>query len=217
MYPRVLPVILALVLFPGCATRSSFINTWNQPGAQPIDSATSQVAVVFMSPDAATRRTAEDQMVRKLEEHGIRAVAAESVFAADQVGSARQMQRRFEDAGINTVLTMRVLGGKAALSTELQPYEQFPTRLDYRQLSQYWGYGWGRVYVPGYLRTDTLVAMETLVYSVPRDSMIWGSRSRQVHKYEIPSLVAELGDAVPKDMVRVGVLAPTARTPVAKR
>jgi hypothetical protein len=210
MRARPLAVVLALVFLPACATHSSFINTWNRPGAQPIDSATSQVAVVFMSPDAATRRAGEDQMVRKLDEHGIRAVAAESVFEADRVGSARQMQQRFEDAGINTVLTMRVLGRKAALDPGLQPYEQFPTRLDYLQLSQYWGYGWGRVYVPGYLRTDTLVAMETLVYSVPRDSLIWGSRSRLVHRYEMPSLIAELGDSVPREMVRVGLLPPSA-------
>jgi hypothetical protein len=103
-----------------------------------------------------------------------------------------------------------VLEERAAVDPGPPPYDQFPPRLDYRQLSQYWGYGWGRVYVAGYLLTDTLVAVETFVYSLPRDELLWASRSRQVHKYQIPSLIAELGDSVPKDMVRVGLLAPTA-------
>jgi hypothetical protein len=216
MRARLLPLLLTLVWLPGCVAHSSFINTWNKPGAQPLDPATSKVAVVFISPDTATRRSAEDQLVRKLGEHGIRAIAAESIFEADQVGSAREMERRFRDAGINTVLTLRVLEQRAATDTRAPPYDRYPPRLDYLQLSQYWGYGWGKVYVPGYLLTDRLVAMETFVYSLPRDYMIWASRSRQVHKWEIPSLIGELGDAVPKDMVRVGLLPPTA-TPVAMR
>jgi hypothetical protein len=173
------------------------------------------MAVVFMSPDAGRRRAAAEQLVRELGAHGIRAVAAESIFEADQVGSARVMQRRFEDAGIGTVLTMRVLGERAALATGPPPYEQYPPRLEYLQLSQYWSYGWGRVYVAGYLLTDTEVAVETLVYSLPRDELLWGSRSRQVHKYQIASLIDELGNAVPNEMSRVGLLAPNARTAMA--
>lgn len=215
MRARVLLALLAAVLFPGCAANSSFINTWNRPGAQQIDSLTSKMAVVFMSPDAGRRRAAEDQMVRALAAYGIRAIAAESIFEANQVGSARAMQRRFEDAGISTVLTMRVLGERAAIAPGPPPYDQYPPRLDYLQLSQYWGYGWGRVYVAGYLLTDTDVAVETLVYSLPRDELLWASRSRQIHKYQIPLLIAELGDSVPKEMIRVGLLSPTAPVAVA--
>jgi hypothetical protein len=217
MRPRLLTLILGFVVLPGCVSHSSFINTWNKPGAKPIDPATSKVAVVFISPDATSRVAGEDLMVRKLGEHGIRAIPAESIFVADEVSTAPAMQRRFKDAGINIVLTMRVLEEGAALDTGQQPYDQFPPRLDYLQLSQYWGYGWGRVYVPGYLRNNSLVGVETFVYSLPRDYMMWGSRSRPVLKREIPSLIAELGDSVPKDMVRVGLLAPNPQKAVAMR
>ncbi len=42
--------------------------------------------------------------------------------------------------------------------------------------------------------------METLVYSLSSDELLWGNRSHQVHKYQSPSLVAELGDAAPVAM-----------------
>jgi len=215
MRTKLFLVLLAIVSFPGCVANSSFINTWNEAGARPIESATNKTAVVFMSPNAARRRAAEDQLVRELGEHGIRAVAAESIFEADLAGSPREMQRRFEDAGISTVLTMRVLGQRAALDPAPPPYAQYPPRREFLQLSRYWGYGWGQIYATGYLLTDTEVAVETLLYSLPRDQLMWGSRSRHVHKYQIPSLIAELGDSVPKEMVREGVLASTAPTAVA--
>jgi hypothetical protein len=216
MRARISLLLLAAVFSPGCVTHSSFINTWNHPGAPPLDTATTRMAVVFISPDPARRRDAEDQMVRELGARGIQAIAAESVFEADHAGSARAMKSRFQEAGVTTVLTMRVLGTKAAISPGLPPYAQYPPRLDYLQLSRYWGYAWGRVYVPGYLLTDTEVAMETLVYSLSSDQLLWGSRSRQVHKYQIPALVAELGDAVPKNLASVGLLAPATAIAMAR-
>jgi hypothetical protein len=217
MRARILPALLAAVLIAACATNSSFVNTWNLPGAQPIQSATSKMAVVFMSPNGERRRSVEDQMVHQLGEHGIQAVAAESIFVADSAGSPREMQRRFQGAGIDTVMTIRVLDQRAALSPGPPPYEQIPPNLEYLALSRYWGLGWGRIYAPGYLLTDTEVAVETLVYSLSRDDLLWGSRSRHVHKYQIPPLLAELGDSVPKDMIRVGLLAPTPPTAVAMK
>src|ERR1700683_1109811 len=70
MRARILPALLALVLLAACATNSSFVNTWNLRGAQPIHSATGKMAVVFMSPNGERRRAVEDQMVRQLGEHG---------------------------------------------------------------------------------------------------------------------------------------------------
>jgi len=37
----------------------------------------------------------------------------------------------------------------------------------------YWGYGWGTVYEPGYLREDKVVSVETLVYSFEQDELVW--------------------------------------------
>ncbi len=193
------------------------------PGTGPARSRSNRPAAPWPSsscrPTPAPRRAAEDQLqYANSVRTRIKAVAAESIFEANQVGSARAMQGRF---GVcrhpGTVLTMRVLGERAALATGPPPYEQYPPRLDYLQLSQYWGYGWGRVYVAGYLLTDSVVAVETLVYSLPRDELLWASRSRQVHKYQIPSLIDELGDAVPKDMSRVGLLPQNARTAIARQ
>lgn len=116
------------------------------------------------------------------------------------------MQKRLADAGIDTVLVMRVLGQGATLSASPPPYYLSPQPWQYRRLSLYWGYGWGSVLAPGYLLTDSDISMETLLYSLPQDRLLWASRTFPSHRYQIPELTAQLADVVPIQMAREGVL-----------
>ena len=43
----------------------------------------------------------------------------------------------------------------------------------YGSLWGYYGYGWGTVYVSGSAREDTVVTIETLVFDVPKDKLLW--------------------------------------------
>ena len=63
-----------------------------------------------------------------------------------------------------------VLAGAAGTGGYGAPY--------YGSFYGYWGYGWGAVYDPGYLRTDTVVMVETLIYSVTQDKLVWAGHSK---------------------------------------
>jgi hypothetical protein len=180
-------------------------NSWNNPSTQPIDLSSSRMAVVFMTPDPGRRREAEEMLAQKLGRYGIQAVPAESILPAKRGGDATTMRERLADAGIDTVLIMRVLGEGASLSVSPPPYLLSPQPWEYRSLLQYWGYGWGRVLSPGYLLTDTAISMETLLYSLPQDRLLWASRSSSSHRYQIAELTAQLADVVPVQMARDGV------------
>jgi hypothetical protein len=78
----------------------------------------------------------------------------------------------------------------------------------YRGFGPYWGYGWGTVYEPGYLQSDTLVSVETLVYSLANDKLLWASTSRTTNPQDLDRLVNEVADVTAKEMVKQGVLAP---------
>src|SRR5262245_4777497 len=117
------------------ASTSELRMTWNNPSARPIDLSSSRMAVVFMTPDPARRHEAEEMLAQKLGRYGIQAVPSESILPAEGGGSASTMQERFADAGIDTVLIMRVLGEGASLSVSPPPYLLSPQPWEYRQLS----------------------------------------------------------------------------------
>lgn len=190
------------------ASTLAFHSTWSNPSARPIELSGSKMAVVFMSSDPAQRRDAEEVLVGELARHGIQAVPSQPILPSPGGGDMSAMLSRFAESGINTVLVMRVLGEGASLSAHLPPYFVVPPPWEYRWLSLYWGYGWGIVQQPAYLQTDTAISIEALVYSLPRDRLVWGGRSWPAHRYQIPELTAQLGDLVTAQMSRDGALKP---------
>jgi len=78
----------------------------------------------------------------------------------------------------------------------------------YNGFGPYWSYGWQTVYEPGYLQNDTVVSVETLVYSLEKDKLLWASESRTTNPASLGTLVNEVADAVAKEMSKQGLLAP---------
>ena len=79
----------------------------------------------------------------------------------------------------------------------------------------YWGYGWGTAYSPGYLTTDTIVSVETLVYSLTDDKLLWASSSRTTNPGNLDQLIREVADATAKEMAKQGCPEVSERAPVA--
>jgi hypothetical protein len=70
----------------------------------------------------------------------------------------------------------------------------------------YYRYGWGAVYEPGYLRTDTIVTVETLVYSLADDKLIWAGASQTTNPSSLDGFVRELAGKVADQMRKEGLL-----------
>ena len=82
----------------------------------------------------------------------------------------------------------------------------------YGSMYGYWGYGWGAVYDPGYLQTDTIISLESLVYDVPKDKLIWASKSETTNPTSMQNLVNSLIDATIAEMKKQkGTLTPEVR------
>jgi hypothetical protein len=61
------------------------------------------------------------------------------------------------------------------------------------------------------VRTDTLVSVETLVYSLAADrtsQLLWASTSRTTNPSNLDALVSEVASATARQMARDGFLAP---------
>ena len=62
-------------------------------------------------------------------------------------------------------------------------------------------------YTPPSVRTDTEVSIETLIYSLKSDQLIWASTSRTSNPAGLSGLVDEVADAVAKEVVKQGLVA----------
>lgn len=200
---RVLCCSIALML-SACAS-TTFVSTWRAPDAQAVDPTGKKVAAVYMSTNESSRRAAEDILARKLTEHGAQGVPSYTIVETPVVTDVERTKKQLADAGVDGVVIMRVLGEKERTRVTYTgaPWGYAPY---YRHFSSYWGFGWGAPYSPTEVTTTRELNIETLVYSLVRDELLWAGTSRTSDPGKLATLVNQIADAAAKEMTRQGVL-----------
>ncbi len=196
-------VIVLLVTLAGCAS-TSIRDSWTAPGIQgPLDY--QKILVVFIDPTEATRRAAEDALVARIGSD--RAVASHTMFTVQEVQNADQNESanrgKVEAAGIDSAVIMRLVNEQQKLS--YSPGMTYPSY--YGGFYGYYGRGWGMAYSPGYMRTDTVVSVETNVYSLETDELVWAGTTETLNPNDVATMVNEIADAVSKELRSKGLLA----------
>jgi|HubBroStandDraft_4_1064222.scaffolds.fasta_scaffold28981_2 hypothetical protein len=194
---------VAVLLLAACAS-TTFTSTWKAPDVQALNPAGKTIAAVFVARNESRRRSAEDLLAADISQHGAHGVAAYTLLPDDQRGDGEAARAKLKAAGIDGVVVMRVVGRDQRIT--YTPGYVMPAY--YGAFGPYWGYGWGAVYQPGYLQSDTVVSVETLVYSLTRDKLLWASTSRTTDPRGLDNLVTEVANATAKEMIRQGLLAP---------
>lgn len=195
----------AALLWAAACSTTTFTSTWKAPEAESLNPAGHKVAAVFITTDESSRRVAEDILVRKLEEHGAEGVATYTLIPSNELKNMEEVHARLAQAGVEGIVTMRVIDQSERVHAI---YETPPAFAPYYwHFSGYWRYGWSAPYVPADVHTDTVLRIETLVYSLKRDALLWAGTSRTVDPANVNDLVNEVADQAAKLMKEQGLLA----------
>jgi hypothetical protein len=85
-------------------------------------------------------------------------------------------------------------------------YVQGTTTAYYGGYGRYYGYGAGMYTNPGYYTTDKNYFVETTVYSVDPDKLLWTGTTKTVNPSKIEKTVNEIADIVTSKMTKDGFL-----------
>jgi hypothetical protein len=193
----------ALAFTLACAT-TTFQSTWRSPEARPLKLSGKKVLAVFVNRNPTLRRRGEDAMVREISARGARGVPSYTILSESEVRDPDTARKKAEELGFSGAVVMRIVGSETQYTYE-PAYWGVP---HYRHFwGGYWGWGWGTVWEPGYLREDKIVKVETLVYSLEQDQLVWAGVSRTFNPSEIESFVSELATAISKQLTKEGLLA----------
>lgn len=71
----------------------------------------------------------------------------------------------------------------------------------------YYGYGWGGAWGGGtQTRTDTIVTVETLVYSLKQNKLVWAGESKTTNPSKVETFIEELAAGAAKETKKLGLL-----------
>jgi hypothetical protein len=194
----------AALLLSACTESTTFVSTWKSPDVTTIAPGNQTVAAVFVSTDESQRRAAEDTLAADLSARGRHGMPSYVMLPASQHYSSEAARARLKEAGANGVVVMRVV----AKDQQVTISQGAPPPRYYGGFGPYWGYGWDYAYSQPTVYTDTLISVETLVYSLDQDKLLWASTSRTTNPKDLSTLVTEVAAATVNEMTRQGLLAP---------
>jgi hypothetical protein len=161
-----------------------------------------------MSPNEATRRGAEAALAAELRKRGNDAVAAYSVIPENVVGDEEKARPYIEKSGADYAVVMRVTGQEKELRGS-GPMYTGPTYMSPYYggfYGGYWGWGWGLAYSPGYLTTDTVVSVETTIYDLKTNKLLWAGMSETMNPSKADKFIKELVDEAAREMRKQGLI-----------
>ena len=200
----------AFVLLGACATED-FVSSWKDPEATPLQVSGSKVAAIVMMADSSSRRAAEDALVRELNARGAMGVPLYQIVPNDaDAKDEAKVKAALEAGGFTGAVTMRpVSKDKEIVSTPVTYVG--PTYGGF--YGGYYPYGWGGAYgggvTGGDIRTNTIVTIETLVYSLRQNKLVWGGQSKSTNPSSVDKLIRETAGKAARELQRQGLI-PTA-------
>ena len=197
---------VVLLAFVACAGGTKFVNTWKAPDAAPLSVKPGDLVIAMvMSKQETTRRTGEDFLSEELRQRGLRPIPSFTLIPTDQVGDREKAAAAIQESGAAALFVLRPI----AVSKE-QTYVP-PTYTGpggpYGGWGPYYGYGWGAAYSPGYVVTDTIVRVETLVFDLRQNKLLWAGTSETTNPERLDLFMKDLVKAAAAEMRRVGVIA----------
>lgn len=184
---------LALGLALGACSATGIAESWVDPGTQQLPRF-QKVFVAYMGTDAAAQRLAEDSIAKHL---AAPEVLKSYVLYPDARGlDPLRIKDELRAQGCDGAVMMRL----ARVEQELSATSTDPGY--HRSFGGYWGHGYG---APIEVRTDEIVHMETNLYSLAEDKLLYSARSETFNPSSTEDLVDEIAEAIAKDLEKRGL------------
>jgi len=190
--------ILGLSGLVACGPSTEIVKSWHEPGAVVSASGNQKILVVGMVKDESSRRIVEDRIVGRLNGKG---VASYTVITSEMVKAAKEdaLEEQLTKGGFTHILMVRL----ADIEKETS-YVPGTTTGYYGGYGRYYGYGAGMYSTPGYYQEDKNYFIETAVYSIVPNKLLWTGTTKTVNPSKIDKTISEIADAVSEQMKKDG-------------
>jgi hypothetical protein len=197
----VLPLIC--LLFSGCST-TKLVTSWSDPNFNELP--IQKVLIVGVMKNDLNRRTYELQFAEQLGKEGITGIAAHLVISDSSKYTEENIRSAVKQVGADAALIARLASVEKKERYVPPTYEYEPVFGYGPGFYSYYGMSHRYISTPGYTTTDTIVKLETVVFSTRAENMIWAGATRSFNPTSATSVIKENAQIIIKDMKESGLL-----------
>jgi hypothetical protein len=189
------------VLVAAAATAApTFLSVWKSPEVSRLNFAGKKVAALVITDDQPLQQSAEEALTRELTARNVTALPSYRIVPREEIKSAEKARGWFERAAVQGVVALRPVSREKekTYSSVVWSSGYYPS------FWGYYGYGWSDLYVaPVSSRTNTVIVVETLIYDVTRDRLMWAATSETRNPKTLQSFITELVAAAVAEMKKM--------------
>jgi hypothetical protein len=189
------------------APKHVFETTFKDPDAQPMNLKGTKVVAAVMVQDPPARRRAEDTLaaeITALGGVGIPMYTLSLTNAPDKEGESKT-RAAVEAAGAKGLVVMRPVDvrHKATQTDVIASNDMYGG-----YWGGYYGVGWADPWVDKApdMQTDIVITVETFVFSLPQNKLVWTGTSETTNPKNAQKLVHQLATDGVKELQRLGLL-----------
>jgi hypothetical protein len=203
--------LLTTLTLSACAP--ALVSSWKAPDAAPFRLVGDKVAAVVMATDETTRRAGEDALARQLSLRGAEGIPMYTLLPEAEPDDEAKARAAAEQAGVVGVVVMRPVRVDKEISSNPVTYSG-PIHGGF--WGGYYGHGWGNPWGPGVvsggeIRTDTIVTVETLVYGLRENKLLWRGQSETTNPRNVNRLIEDTAEQVVNELARLELISGSVR------
>jgi hypothetical protein len=196
MKKLLLPLILLII---SCSS-TKIVSSWHEPNKEITINNLNKVLVVALFKSETSQHKAEDQMVGYLEGKGVQSY---NYFKSNfNKKNEEAIRAKIKKDGFDGAITMRLIDvDKEKIYTpgEKNFYPQY-----YRDFSGYYYNRWNYSTTPGYYTTTKTFTVETNVYSIKEEKIIWTALTETTNPSGLKNMTNEIVKVVYIQMKKEG-------------
>jgi len=186
----------ALVL-GACAT-AKFNATWVNPEAQALSfKAGDKLLAMVPIKNEGMRRIAEDSLARAISARGLQGVPSYTLVPTEL--TKEKARAAAEKVGAAGAVVMRVLAKDKVSVSQLSQSSSYTATWTGDS-------GWSTPYNPSDMRSDTVLVVETLVYDMRQEKLVWAGQSQTTNPTKVDGLIQELADQTARQLRQQGLV-----------
>jgi hypothetical protein len=197
----VMGLVLVIGLGVSVTAKTKFSSVWKAPDAATVTFAGKKVAALVIDKDDSLRVAGEEALVRELDARGMKGVASYRIMPKELAQDAAQAKTWYEKAGVEGVVAFRVVNDDRRRTVVPSTW----TTAYYSTLWGYYGYSYGAVFTPGYTRDQRIISLETLIFSVPKNALMWAGLSETENPKDGQKVVTEVVKEAVNEMRKQGL------------
>lgn len=172
------------------------IDVWKSPEVTRLNFKGKKVAALVITDSQSLQMSGEEALVRELAARGVNGIATYRIVPGPELKSAETAKNWYMRTNVEGVVALRPVRRETVR-------ESSPVAWSSGYYQSFWGYydyGWSNVSVIRSERDTTMVTVETLVFDLARNQLVWAASSETRDPGTLQEFVKDLVGVVVREM-----------------